>query len=67
MLDVRGNMVEIARGVSVEYARDYAARAGAFGMRVSIRPISKLTASLYVHRRDQSRFYTLRLERWLNS
>lgn len=67
MLDTHGSMVEIGRGLSVEYAREMAGRAAAFGMRVSVRPISALTASLWVHKRDQARFYTLRVERWLNS
>lgn len=60
-----GKLIEVGRGVSVEYARRICQLAAQNGIRASFSFVSEITVSLWVTVRHQDAFYRLRVREWL--
>ncbi len=57
-------MILVGKSISTVYARECIQMATLQGIRASIKRQGPITCLLYVHSRDQARFYDLRISLW---
>ncbi len=57
-------MILVGKSISTAYARECIQLATLRGIRAAIKRQSPVTCLLYVHVRDQARFYDLRMGLW---